>query len=145
MFPSCKKKPYRVNVIWQHLTNQCFKSTSPQEAQKEMQGETIGSVSNAHAAATLRLLYDAKWETNCRVAGRNGSWSRLSLTYSARWAPLITAACHRHAPLLQRADNHAPDLRAATGWPHITHTCRHTQAALFTRMQLDVKQITSEM
>lgn len=76
-----------------------------------------------------RLLYDAKWETNCRVAGRNGSWPRLSLINSARRAPLITAACHRHAPLPQRADDHAPDLGAATGRPFITHTYGHTRAA----------------
>lgn len=86
-------------------------------------------LANVHTRATLRLLYDAKWETNCRVAGWNGPWPRLSLINSVRWAPLITAACHRHAPLPQRAGERAPDLRAAAGRPHITHSYGHTHVA----------------
>lgn len=72
-------------------------------------------VSDVQKQAALRLLYGVKWETNCRVAGRNGSWPRLSLINSVHCAPLITAACHR-----QGADDHAPDIRAAACHRH-TH------------------------
>lgn len=97
---------------------------------RNAQSGKIVHVANVHKQAALRLLRDVKRETNCRVAGRNGSWPRQSLINSVLWAPLITAACHRHAPLPQRAEEHAPDLWAATGWPHITHTYGHTHADL---------------
>lgn len=104
---------------------------------------------NVQKQATPRLLYDAKWETNCRVAGRNGSWPRLSLINSVRRAPLITAACHRHAPLPQRADDHAPDLRASH---RPTHPCGPLQTlsrALsmhgFTDCQRDHNQNTVQL
>lgn len=118
---------------------------------RNAQGETIMHVAkkNVQKQATPRLLYDAKWETNCRVAGRNGSWPRLSLINSVRRAPLITAACHRHAPLPQRADDHAPDLRASH---RPTHPCGPLQTlsrALsmhgFTDCQRDHNQNTVQL
>lgn len=124
----------------QHLTiNKSIQNLALKGIFVNAQGKTVGYVGNADMQATFLWC---KWETNCRIAGWNGSGPRLSLINSARWAPLITAACHRHAPLPQRADDHAPDLRAATGRPRQntrswTHPCdpirahTHTQRALF--------------
>lgn len=80
---------------------------------RKANGRTIVCAAILHTPVTFRLLYDSKWETNCRVAGWNGSRPGLSLIYSACCAPLIIAACHRHTPLPRREEDDAPDLRAA--------------------------------
>lgn len=113
---------YVPHVMCQHLTVSEYTSGG---TLRHARGETIMHVANVQKQAALRLFYDAKWETNCRVAGRNGSWPRLSLINSVRCAPLIKAACHWHAPLPQRADDHAPDLGAAAGRPQAAHTHTH--------------------
>lgn len=79
-------------------------------------------------------LYDAERETNCRVVGRNGSWPWLSLINSAHWAPLITAACHRHgppSPESRRSRSRSQASRRLT--PHNTYLRTHPCRPLLTQ------------
>lgn len=93
----------QITQSW-HLLNPEFTSTSPQEISEEthMAWQSCVHVASLHTPVTFRLLYDLKWETNCRVAGWNGSWPWLSLIYSARWVPLIISACLTDTPLFPR-------------------------------------------
>lgn len=76
----------------------------------------------AEASRAEPPLRGVKWETNCGVAGRNGSRPRLSLINSVHCAPLITAApCGRGRA--GGADAHTPGL---PGQPRASDTPMRT-------------------